>query len=204
MTEALGAGPIQVRIGLHTGTPLLDRRGLRRRRRPPRRRVAAVGARRPGRRSPRRPRELVELELTDLGEHRLKDIAEAVADLPARRRRLPAAEDDLEHEPARGRRAPSSAGSDELAEVLVADRGRGAARHADRPRRHGQDAARDRGRRRRSCPSTRPASSGSGSPRSAIPRSSPRRSRRRSAPRTGSPSTSASGSCCSCSTTSSR
>ena len=28
--------------------------------------------------------ELVEVELTDLGEHRLKDIAEAVSDLPAR------------------------------------------------------------------------------------------------------------------------
>ena len=31
MTEALAAGPIQVRIGLHTGTPLLSRGGLRRR-----------------------------------------------------------------------------------------------------------------------------------------------------------------------------
>ncbi len=30
MTEALARGPIQVRIGLHTGTPLARRRGLRR------------------------------------------------------------------------------------------------------------------------------------------------------------------------------
>ena len=30
-TEALTAGPIQVRVGLHTGTPLLSRGGLRRR-----------------------------------------------------------------------------------------------------------------------------------------------------------------------------
>ena len=30
-TEALTAGPIQVRAGLHTGTPLLSRGGLRRR-----------------------------------------------------------------------------------------------------------------------------------------------------------------------------
>ncbi len=48
MTEALATGPIQVRIGLHTGTPLLDRRGLHRRRRPLRRARRRVRPRRPG------------------------------------------------------------------------------------------------------------------------------------------------------------
>ena len=38
--------------------------------------------------------------LIDLGEHRLKDIAEAVSDPPAGGRLVPAAEDDLEYEPA--------------------------------------------------------------------------------------------------------
>ena len=44
--------------------------------------------------------ELVELELTDLGEHRLKDIAQAVSIFQLGDGALPAAEDDLEHEPA--------------------------------------------------------------------------------------------------------
>ena len=78
MTEALASGPIQVRIGLHTGTPLLTAEGY----------VgddvhygARVAASAHGGQvvlsSP--TAELVELSLTDLGEHRLKDIAEAVS-----------------------------------------------------------------------------------------------------------------------------
>ncbi len=61
MTEALASGPIQVRIGLHTGTPLLTDEGYvgddvhfaRPRRR--------VGPRRPGGALARRRAELVEL-----------------------------------------------------------------------------------------------------------------------------------------------
>ena len=40
------------------------------------------------------------VDALDLGEHRLKDFDEPVRALPARRRAVPAAEDDLEHEPA--------------------------------------------------------------------------------------------------------
>jgi predicted ATPase len=77
MTATLADGPIQVRIGLHTGTPLLTDEGYIGDDVHFGARVAASGhggqvvlslA----------TTELVELELTDLGEHRLKDIPEAV------------------------------------------------------------------------------------------------------------------------------
>ncbi len=77
MTEALATGPIQVRIGLHTGTPLLAEEGY----------VgddvhfaARVAATSHGGQVvlSQATAELVELELTDLGEHRLKDIPQAV------------------------------------------------------------------------------------------------------------------------------
>ena len=114
MTEALAPGRIQVRIGLHTGTPLLTEEGY----------VGddvhfaarvAVRARRPGgplagNRAGRRA------ELTDLGEHRLKDITEAVSIFQLGEA-LPAAQDDLEHQPSpagellrrEGARAPRAA-----------------------------------------------------------------------------------------------
>ena len=87
--------------------------------------------------------------------------------LPARRRCVPAAQDHLEHEPpaarlelrgarARGRRDRRAAGR------------RGAARHADRPRRVGEDAARDRVRGRGSSARSATVSSGWRSPRCAI------------------------------------
>ena len=62
-------------------------------------------------------RALVDGELTELGEHRLKDFAEPVA-LFQLGRALPAAEDDLEHEPA-APRAPSSAASGSVGEVVA-------------------------------------------------------------------------------------
>ncbi|MDQ3672383.1 MAG: hypothetical protein M3364_08120 [Actinomycetota bacterium] len=79
MTEALAAGPIQVRIGLHTGTPLLTAEGY----------VgddvhfaARVGASSHGGQVvlSQATRALLDerFPLTDLGEHRLKDISEAV------------------------------------------------------------------------------------------------------------------------------
>jgi len=73
ITETLASGPIQVRIGLHTGTPLLTDEGY----------VggdvhfaARVAATSHGGQVvlSRETAELVEIELTDLGEHRLKDI----------------------------------------------------------------------------------------------------------------------------------
>jgi predicted ATPase len=79
VTGALAVGPIQVRIGLHTGTPLVTEEGyvgddvhL----------AARVGASGHGGQVvvSRTTRELVDgLLLTDLGEHRLKDIPEAVS-----------------------------------------------------------------------------------------------------------------------------
>ncbi len=73
MTDALASGPIRVRIGLHTGTPLLTEEGY----------VgddvhfaARVAASSHGGQVvfSAATAELVELSLTDLGEHRLKDI----------------------------------------------------------------------------------------------------------------------------------
>jgi predicted ATPase len=77
-TDALAAGPIQVRVGLHTGTPLLTDEGY----------IgddvhfgARVASASHGGQVvlSSATAERVELELVDLGEHRLKDIAEAVS-----------------------------------------------------------------------------------------------------------------------------
>ena len=134
-------------------------------------RVAACGPRRPGRCSRQSTRELVDGELgTELGEHRLKDFDEPVALFQLGDAALPAAEDDLEHEPAapglllrrQGPRARRAARSDPE---------RLAPRHALRSGRLGQDAARDRGRLRARARRSRPGSSGSALPPSATPRS---------------------------------
>ena len=156
-------GPIQVRIGLHTGTPLVTEEGYVGDDVHLAARVAAAGH---GGQvlalgSDRRARR-IERRSTDLGEHRLKDIDGPVRDLPARRRRVPAAEDDLEHEPAARRRARSSAGSASSRRCVAPDRGRRAPPHADRTRRLRQDAARASRPRPRSSPTSRRASSGSG------------------------------------------
>ncbi len=76
-TAALEEGPIAVRLGLHTGTPHIGREGyigedvhL----------AARIAASAHGGQVilSAATAELVEIELTDLGEHRLKDIAQAV------------------------------------------------------------------------------------------------------------------------------
>ncbi len=78
MTEALAAGPIQVRIGLHTGAPLLTDEGY----------VgddvhlgARIAASAHGGQVvlSRATRELAGDDLVELGEHRLKDIAQPVS-----------------------------------------------------------------------------------------------------------------------------
>jgi predicted ATPase/class 3 adenylate cyclase len=73
-TDALASGPIQVRVGLHTGTPLLTDEGYVGGDVHRAARIAACGH---GGQvlvsSSTAP--LVELELTDLGEHRLKDLS---------------------------------------------------------------------------------------------------------------------------------
>ena len=77
MTEALVEGPIQVRIGLHTGNPLLAEEGYIGADVHRAARIAAVGHGGQVILS-RSTAALVEGSLTDLGEHRLKDISEAV------------------------------------------------------------------------------------------------------------------------------
>jgi class 3 adenylate cyclase len=74
MTEALAQGPIQVRIGLHTGTPLLDEEGyvggdVHR--------AARIAAAAHGGQVlvSAATAQLVDVELADLGEHRLKDLS---------------------------------------------------------------------------------------------------------------------------------
>ena len=137
---ALASGPIQVRVGLHTGTPLLTRGGLRRRRRPLRRSRRRLGPRRPGR-PLRATAELVERLAHRPRRAPAQGHRAGGPHLPARRRLLPAAQDDLEHEPAapgelvRRPRGRARGGA-------LPSRGRRAPRHADRPRRHRQDAAR--------------------------------------------------------------
>ena len=94
------------------GRPSRDRRGLRRRgrasrraRSPPRVTAARCCVSQATRDARRRR------AVRDLGEHRLKDFAEPVWIYQLGRGALPAAEDDLEHEPAAARRRRSSAGS---------------------------------------------------------------------------------------------
>jgi predicted ATPase/class 3 adenylate cyclase len=74
MTKALASGPIQVRIGLHTGTPLVTEEGyvggdIHRAAR-----IAAAGHGGQVLVSSSTA-QLVEVELTDLGQHRFKDLA---------------------------------------------------------------------------------------------------------------------------------
>jgi len=74
LTEALAQGPIQVRVGLHTGTPLLTDEGYVGGDVHRAARIAAVGHGGQVLVSSSTA-QLVELELTDLGEHRLKDLS---------------------------------------------------------------------------------------------------------------------------------
>ena len=148
-------------------------------------------------------RALVDGELADLGEHRVKDFSEPVWIFQLGRGALSAAEDDLEHESAAAGvvlRRPGAGGGGRRR----AGAGGRAAGDAVRPGWFGEDAAGDRVGGRAGAASSGTASSGSGWPLCAIRPSSPRLSRRRWAPRTAWPNTSASASCSCCWTTSSR
>ena len=157
--DALAAGPVRVRMGLHTGTPSRTDEGYFGRDVNLGARVAAAAtaARSCSRKA---TRDLLDGEaMRDLGEHRVKDFDEPVWIYQLGDGALPAAEDDLEHEPPPPRvelRRPRAGGR----------RGRSAAprvaaRHAHRPGRLGEDAALDRGRRPSSSANSRTASSGS-------------------------------------------
>jgi PAS domain S-box-containing protein len=74
MTEALASGPIQVRIGVHTGTPLISQEGYVGGDVHRAARIAAVGHGGQVLISSATA-QLVEVELADLGEHRLKDLS---------------------------------------------------------------------------------------------------------------------------------
>jgi predicted ATPase len=74
-TEALASGPIRVRVGLHTGTPLLTDEGYVGDDVHRAARIAAAGHGGQVLVSASTA-ELLELELTDLGEHRFKDLAD--------------------------------------------------------------------------------------------------------------------------------
>jgi predicted ATPase/class 3 adenylate cyclase len=73
-TEELASGPIRVRVGLHTGTPLLTEEGYVGGDVHRAARIAAVGHGGQVLVSSSTA-QLVELELSDLGEHRLKDLS---------------------------------------------------------------------------------------------------------------------------------
>ncbi len=74
LTEALAAGPVQVRVGLHTGTPLLTEEGYVGDDVHRAARIAAAGHGGQVLVSASTA-ALVELELRDLGEHRFKDLS---------------------------------------------------------------------------------------------------------------------------------
>ena len=74
MTKELSSGPIEVRVGLHTGTPLLTDEGYVGGDVHRAARIAAAGHGGQVLVSSSTA-QLVELELTDLGEHRFKDLA---------------------------------------------------------------------------------------------------------------------------------
>jgi predicted ATPase/class 3 adenylate cyclase len=73
MTEELASGPIQVRIGLHTGTPLLTEEGYVG---DDVHRAARIGAAGHGGQVlvSASTAQLIEIELVDLGDHRFKDL----------------------------------------------------------------------------------------------------------------------------------
>jgi predicted ATPase/class 3 adenylate cyclase len=75
--EALAQGPIRVRVGIHTGTPHLAEEGYVGQDVHKGARIAAAGYGGQVLLS-KETRELVAVEVTDLGEHRLKDFAEPV------------------------------------------------------------------------------------------------------------------------------
>jgi predicted ATPase len=88
LTEALASGPVQVRVGLHTGTPLLTEEGYVGDDVHRAARIAAAGHGGQVVLSSS-PASLVEGDLLDLGEHRFKDLAAAERVFQAGRAEFP-------------------------------------------------------------------------------------------------------------------
>ena len=128
---------IRVRIGVHTGTPLLTEEGYVGGGCAPRGSHRGGGARRSGARLVATSGLARGRALRDLGEHRFKDLLPR-ASVPAGRRRVPAAEVAVPHEPAGTGHAVSRPRARARESSRLARRR--AARVADRPRRDRQDA----------------------------------------------------------------
>ena len=138
--------PSKVRMGLHTGELQLTGEGYAGRELHKAARIAASGH---GGQVvvSAATRALIDGELTELGEHRLKDFDEPVPLFQLGSERFPAAEDDLEHEPSATRvllrrQSARAGGATRSASERLAPR------HPLRSGRFGQDAARARGRLR--------------------------------------------------------
>ena len=95
MTELLTVGPIRVRIGLHTGTPLLTDEGYVGDDVHRAARIAAAGHGGQVLVSSSTASARRCVELRDLGEHRFKDLSAPGTGVPARRRGVSAAETPL-------------------------------------------------------------------------------------------------------------
>ena len=109
ITNGLEGGPIRVRIGIHTGTPHLGEEGYVGEDVHKGARIAAAGHGGQVLLS-RETRELAHLDVTDLGEHRLKDFEAPVSIFQLGSARFPPLK-TISNTNLPGRRAPSSAGS---------------------------------------------------------------------------------------------
>ena len=201
VTDALAPGRIRLRVGLHTGTPPRNAEGYVGEDVHLAARIGAAG--RGGQMLvSRAARELLgsDVALTDLGEHRLKDIDRPISIFQLGSETFPPlrtiSNTNLPRPPTSfvGR-------ATELEDGSRGDQGRSTPADPHRPGRVGKDAAGARGCHRPWFPSTRRVSSGSGWLR---PRQRARhraRSPRRSGRRTASRDISATGRCCFSSTT---
>ncbi len=201
--QALEPGPIRVRMGIHTGEPIVTDEGY-----------VGIDVHRAARIAAaahggqivlsETTRGLLDSDSADSRSRRApaEGPDRSRAPVPARRRRLPAAQDARRDQPAR-RREPARR---ERARARRARRARSRTARASSPspglEAPGRPASRFRSRRSSSARCAT-ASSGCRSRASPTPSSCPRRSRRRSGRATTSPASSAGRSSSSCSTTSS-
>ena len=202
MTHALAPGPIQVRIGLHTGKPRVTDEGYVGKEVHFAARVATTGH---GGQIvlSKATADLIEGDLTDLGEHRLKDISEAVPIYQLGMETFPPLKSISNTNLPRP--ASSFVGREaELSEVVTKVHQGARLVTLTGPGGSGKTRLALEAASTLVPQYSRRASSGSGSPPSATPRSSRSRSPRPWVPRANSPRTSASGRCSSSSTTWSR
>ena len=145
--DALASGEVKVRMGLHTGELQLTGEGYAGWELHRAARIAASGHGGQVVLSAA-TRAFVDGDLTELGEHRLKDFDEPIAALPARERaRFPPLK-TIRTRTFRGPRPPSRWQSARAGRATRSASERLAPRHPLRPGRFGQDAARARGRLR--------------------------------------------------------